>query len=353
MMNKQAFEQLYQKYLLGECTADEIRLVEHWFENIEEDPTLSLPDWEKERLEEELLERILQQTRPPVSKVLDKPFIVRRNSLSFYARIAASVLLVGMLAWYARHTFLPEQSGQALAVFEPGTEQICHTNTLAVAQTIRLEDGSKVTLTPGSTLSYPRYALPDKRKVQLRGDAFFEVAKNLKKPFFVHSGRLVAQVLGTSFWVKTQAHSKAIQVEVRTGRVSVYENKCQVGHTNAGSKKNDGDGIVLSPNQRVTFFAEKPRLVPGLVDNPVVVNPPKSPALLVYEDTPLPRVLKDLEKVYAIELVMANEQMKTCTVMGDLTGMSLYQQLDMICKATKASYEVRGTRIVISGNGCE
>jgi heme oxygenase len=72
----------------------------------------------------------------------------------------------------------------------------------------------------------------------------------------------------------------------------------------------------------------------------------------LFSETPLLTVLEGLSQTYGIEMDLANPGLSACTFSGNLTGLPLYTQLDLLCRAMGANYVVRGTRILISGPGC-
>lgn len=65
-----------------------------------------------------------------------------------------------------------------------------------------LSDGTKVWLNSESELKYASEFVGEERRVYLTGEAYFEVAHNPNKPFFVEAKNLQIQVLGTSFGVR-------------------------------------------------------------------------------------------------------------------------------------------------------
>ncbi|MGJ1318134.1 FecR family protein [Sphingobacterium spiritivorum] len=72
---------------------------------------------------------------------------------------------------------------------------------------LSLSDGSKVWLNSGSTLRFPQKFAGNLRKIELKGEAFFEVRKQYaadgeRIPFVVHTLKQTVEVLGTSFNVK-------------------------------------------------------------------------------------------------------------------------------------------------------
>jgi hypothetical protein len=227
------------------------------------------------------------------------------------------------------------------------------TNTSAQPLKIEMEEGSIITLQPGSVIHYPSHFLPDKREIFLEGEAFFEVSKNASRPFYVYNNNTVTHVLGTSFNNKMNRKTRQVEVSVRSGRVEVYENKAEEKAT-PGKKNN---GVILLPNQKVIYDQDTRQFVPSLVDAPLPVinesNNIKTPAEpVVFDATPLKAVLGSLEKSYEIEIVVENDNIYRCLFTGDVGQQDLYTRLDVICQSVQATYEVKGTKILIKGKGC-
>ncbi len=84
-----------------------------------------------------------------------------------------------------------------------------------------LADGSHVWLNAGSSLTFPVAFTGNERKVSITGEAYFEVAHNAAKPFFVTKGDLQVQVLGTHFNVNTYDDEEDIRVTLLQGSVNV------------------------------------------------------------------------------------------------------------------------------------
>ncbi|MEP7142621.1 MAG: FecR family protein [Ferruginibacter sp.] len=227
-------------------------------------------------------------------------------------------------------------------------------NTSAQPLKIEMEEGSIITLQPGSSIHYPAHFLPDKREIFLEGEAFFEVSKNVNRPFFVYNKNIVTHVLGTSFNVRINRDTRQVEVSVRSGRVEVYENKSP-GKIIPGKKNN---GVILFPNQKAIYDQDTRQFVPSLVDVPLPVidesGDKKMPAeSFVFEEAPLAVVLKSLEKSYGIEIMVEKENINKCLFTGDVSRQDLYTRLDIICQSVQAAYEVKGTKILIKGKGCE
>lgn len=84
-----------------------------------------------------------------------------------------------------------------------------------------LSDGTMVFLNSGSELRYPEAFRDGQREVFLKGEAWFEVAKDSVRPFRVHAGEMDVRVLGTSFNVKAYERMESIATTLVTGSVEV------------------------------------------------------------------------------------------------------------------------------------
>jgi type II secretory pathway component GspD/PulD (secretin) len=148
-----------------------------------------------------------------------------------------------------------------------------------------------------------------------------------------------------------------VEVKVITGKVSVFQmigDRLPKDETPSTIENATTNGVVLSPNQKVEYFIEGGHWVTGLVEDPVPVNPIKKDALsFVFENTSVKAVLADVSKRYGIEVLTENEKIYECTFTGDVSRMSLYDMLDVISNSIGSTYEVRGTRILVSGEGCD
>ncbi|TWI99813.1 FecR family protein [Mucilaginibacter frigoritolerans] len=87
-----------------------------------------------------------------------------------------------------------------------------------------LPDGTKVWLNSASSLKYPTTFTGADRRVELSGEAYFEVAKNAAKPFFVKTGTQTVEVLGTHFNINSYTDEKAVKTTLLEGSVRVSSN---------------------------------------------------------------------------------------------------------------------------------
>lgn len=88
---------------------------------------------------------------------------------------------------------------------------------------LRLNDGTIVWLNSQSSIRYPVAFVGEDRQVEITGEAYFEVAKNLSKKFIVASNGLNIEVLGTHFNVNSYNDNKNIKVTLLEGSVKIIK----------------------------------------------------------------------------------------------------------------------------------
>ncbi|RZJ54653.1 MAG: FecR family protein [Flavobacterium sp.] len=169
--------------------------------------------------------------------------IEKKNSFKVYFKYmaAASILLLVGLGF----------------LYEPGVsnEKQLTFKTTSSPESITLSDGSKIYLAANSTFQYPEKFNSEERNVSLlKGNAFFEVAKDKQHPFIIESGEIKTKVVGTSFHI--QFSKSKCEVIVVTGKVNVSNKK--------------GESIDLVPNQEALFMDQKLTKLP--VDKYLSIN---------------------------------------------------------------------------------
>lgn len=90
---------------------------------------------------------------------------------------------------------------------------------------LTLPDGSRVWLNASSSVKYPVAFTGEERVVSVTGEAFFEVAKDPKKPFRVKVGEMLIDVLGTSFNVNAYDNEPLVKTTLLEGSVKVSNKK--------------------------------------------------------------------------------------------------------------------------------
>ena len=213
-------------------------------------------------------------------------------------------------------------------------------------QVVYLVDGSRITLQPGSRIRHIGFLQKDKREVYLEGNAFFEVAKDATRPFFVYSNNLVVHVLGTSFSVTTNRANGDMTVLVRTGKVAI-------------SKKTDSlhrqAPLILTSNQKALYKTEVRDLIASVPDNHELATegtPPPATSFN-FEETPVEKIFDTLEEAYGIPLYYDKKTFSNCVITTSLGEETFEEKIKIVCEAIGASYRIRESGILIEGKPCK
>ena len=340
-MTKEEFQDLLKRYTAGNCSLEEIEKVNQWFSKIADDKK-ELNEFERSHVNERILAGVRKKlpSAQPARSISQNSY-----SISLILKIAASVLLVAIAGYF----FFPKtlsDGGDQIAHITGAEEFVEVTNPTNDVLSIALPDSSIVRLEPGSEISYSKIWSTPKREVHLIGEAFFDVEKDSRRPFYVYGGDIVTKVLGTSFSVKAAANAESIEVSVRTGKVSVYEGTQQARSVQSG--------VILTPNEKVEFFVTDKHWVTSLVQVPKPLPTSNKEVDFVFSDAPLGEIMARIEQTYSIDIIAENEAAYSkCTFTGDVSMMELYDLLNVICTSTGTAYEVKGTKILITGDGCQ
>lgn len=353
-MNRKKFHQILKRYVQGKSSDAENALIDQWYELLDDENILQMDTSEIEVIADRVWGKIASKTQvfPIAESVYNNkksPWIVWMQRIAV-AAVFIGMIVVSVIYWPGKKT--DGRISYVSHLKNDLTEE--KVNDTQKPLKLKLEDGSVVILQPGAQISYPSHFLKNRREVAMEGEIYFEVTKNIARPFYVYHKNIITHVLGTSFTIKAYKYKKEVEVSVRTGRVEVYENR-------ESKKDNDNksNGVVLTPNQKVLYNEDSRQFVASLVDSPlpVPVTDEKSKTTasaynFVFEEAPLSIVLRSLEKMYGIEIVVEDEAIYNCPFSGDISQQNLYTKLDIINQVLKTSYEVLGTKILIKGRGC-
>jgi transmembrane sensor len=223
---------------------------------------------------------------------------------------------------------------------------------LGTTRHLVLADGTKVTLNAGSTFTYPDNFDKATRDVSLAGEGFFEVTKNPKHPFLVHTSKLTVRVLGTVFNVKAYNNDKTVETTLLKGKV-------QVQLTNSPEKT-----IILVPNEKLTvvnqpikaWAANNPKQ--GKIEYQVAALPDVKPEevketawldnRILFTNDPFEEVAKQIERKYNVQVVFESADLKNEQISGLLDKESLQTAMQIMAQTTPFKYRFEGSVVYLS-----
>ena len=194
---------------------------------------------------------------------------------------------------------------------------------------ILLDDGTIVWLNAESKIKYPLKFIGSKREVFIEGEAYFDVAHNKNKPFYVNCNSCKVKVLGTQFNISDYSTDNKAYITLKQGSVCVKK-----------SKKD----IILKPNQQV-YIKNNIMKVKEVVADDFVNWMGQN---FKFNNLELDYVMNKLSKWYGKKIVYKDETIKnihiTCRV-------KKYDSIDeimlLIKKVTKINYKVLDKQIIL------
>lgn len=191
---------------------------------------------------------------------------------------------------------------------------ISPSNTLATTtfardiRLLRLPDGTRVWINQNTIIEYPEQFNSKERAITLKGEAFFEVAKDPTKPFVITSGDIKTTVLGTSFNVKAYSGMEP-EVHVRTGKVRVETDR----------------NVVLLERGYSALFSPKSGILKKEKTN--VLEPEWKKELLDVDGLTMGQVIEKLQTVHAFTVEYAEKDIENLKMKGTLDARQGYVKM--------------------------
>lgn len=201
---------------------------------------------------------------------------------------------------------------------------------------LMLADGTRVRVNSESELVFPICFNSDRREVFLKGEAYFQVAPDSDKPFYVRVNDYIVKVTGTSFNVTSYTDDPCTMTTLVEGKVSVYGNdstwNCDLtpGHMLKFDKG----------TARVTSEECDPRIYTSWIDGE-----------FKFRDMRLEDIMKKLNRWYDFEVAYEEEELKDLRFSGAAEKYNPVEfLLKMIEEVTKVRFDIEGKRIMVKNN---
>ena len=208
-------------------------------------------------------------------------------------------------------------------------------NTLTVPVRERfqlvLADGTKVFLNSGSEMRYPERFGKARREVFLKGEAWFEVAKDSAREFWVHAGAMDVKVLGTSFNVKAYERLETVATTLVEGSVEVA---CA------------GKSFQIVPGEQFVYDKNNRVMDVRMVDTESYVS--WKDGYYEFEEMELGEVMPLLGRWYAVGVDFEEPELKRLKFSGRLQRYETVADLVKMLEYTgDVVFEVKNDRILV------
>lgn len=332
-MTKQEFILLTEKYTKGGCTQDEEKLIFTFCEEIQLKG--SPPDWdinEEEMTKIKILASINQHIDKQNSQ--SKVSSIRRESqgIRWAWRVAAILVLSVGLGWWMFHSEVPETP----------VSELTKTTLRGQKATIKLPDGSEVKLNAESSITYlESFAASNTRSVELKGEAFFDVVENKRKPFIVKTDQVDMTVLGTTFNVNAYSEKPAIQITLETGKIKVETNQA------TGISRS----VEINPGQQIRFVRATREMHKSNVELKDYLS--WKEGTIILDAHTIEETARILERWYNVSFEFQEADLKYCRISGEFKSDNLKNILSNIEFLTNLDFVLEGRKVTVKGNPCK
>ena len=314
------------KYILQECTPEEVEAIAQW-KAADKRHAKQLAHvewlWQQSRrvaasstVDEEAAWQHFKKLRHTPAALQIQPARSRQLRRG-WLQAAAAVLVLLVAGYLVRLLIRPAAQAPAMLAVHATTHTLTDT----------LPDGSVVTLNRNSSLEKPEVFTGQERRVNLQGEAFFDVQPNQQKPFTITAGAAEISVLGTSFNVK--ADTASLEVIVETGVVQVnYAGKSRLVQAREKLLLNLADtSFELKTNINKLHQYYRTRV-------------------FVCDNTSLQDLLTVLANAYQTPITIERNEWKNLRLNATFNNESLDAILEIIAATLDIHYTKRGHAIV-------
>ena len=375
MKNPFEFAKELLRYTRGEFSKEEEKGIEQVLLEVKGMNTLVEELKDKDRIEYEMHIIAKFNTEKALSKLKNRKQVKRRGILSWIAA-ASVVVIAGVSAWILLSQEPDVHNLPVAEKFEPGkavvtlemasglkyrldtlssvvrnnrvnvafdnndrvlkikeqdsladgaTKEIGY-NTINVpyggTYTVELCDGTKVYLNSGTTLEFPSRFDGKVRSVILKGEAYFDVARNVSKPFVVEVDEMKVKVLGTSFNVKSYVDEPGVYTTLVEGSVAILRDGQPEKKIKPGEQAyyNKGVGTLSIAEVDVNEFTSW------------------KDGLFYFKDIALEEILRIVSRWYDLEVFYMNQGAKSVIYSGKLP---MYSSVEDVLRKFEISGDVR------------
>ncbi|MDR0537455.1 MAG: FecR domain-containing protein [Tannerellaceae bacterium] len=316
-----SYKDLFKKYISNKATNQEIRLLISF---IKTNPTLS-----------EQLEREIQNSPPEISDHLKQQMLNRiRKQIHATGKYKPNHTTI---AWKYVATFALILLAFTLGRYYPTTGQnAANTSQPWIITTERgekagmtLPDGSRVWLNAASRLTISNAYNKEERRLNLEGEAYFEVAPDTMKPFLVQCKDMRIEALGTTFGVKAYDEDAVISTVLVEGKVRVAMPE---------------QTTTIEPRERIVLNKSTREISTETV-NPIHFTEWRKNRLR-FENETFEDIARNISRIYNIDYTFADESIKTVTFTGTINNSNLEAILASISLTSYISCTLKDSSII-------
>lgn len=201
---------------------------------------------------------------------------------------------------------------------------------------IVLEDSTKVWLNSASKLTYPEHFAEGSRHVSVEGEAYFEVAHDSSRPFYVEvPGAQIVKVYGTEFNVRSYPEDPEVRTTLCKGSISLTQ------------PNGNGGELFLSPGHQAIL--DKTTCVANLRTADIERVSGWRNGRFVFEEQTLNQIMQDLSRWYDFKFEFKDKELRETVFMGSIPRYSNFTTaIAILEKSGGISFDIADNKVVIA-----
>ncbi len=336
MNTEKDIKKIIRRYLNGESNHQElddaISILSEPYNNLKLSPTL-FEHWTNNEnksvkaLEKEELGSMLDQIHLRINNAKEKNIKLGTKGLIITISKIAAILVVGFLFGVLINNISFQEPVYYTSVAPMGS----------ISQ-MMLPDNSIVYLNSGSEIKYSIDGVQGKREVFLKGEAWFQVEKNKKKPFIVHTPYYNINVLGTEFNVKAYPDDNEIVTTLEKGSIQI---------TSAENFQLENNQL-LEPGEQLIYNKQNKTIQLEMVKTKRYTAWKENK--LIFINMSLKELITLLERKYGVDIEVMDETILNYHYDGTLKNETILEILEILQKTLPISYDIVGQKVEINAN---
>lgn len=328
-------EKLLPSYLSGEVSDNTRLIIDNWRKESPENEAFyreSLQAWEGIPLLHEMEHFNSFKALTKVHRKLSK---AEAKRWGFSIQRIAAILLLPLIVYAGYVTIRNRHLNRNQR--ERTVLQTVSSRQGMVSQFV-LEDGTKIWLNSNSELQFPTHFDGEKRVVTLKGEAFFQVAKNEKKPFRVITKELSIDALGTSFNVMSYNDETQTEVVLVEGKVKL---SAETDHT-------EKELAWMHPGERAVYEEKFQKVYTTEVRTDKYIA--WFDGILMFRDDNMKDVAKQLSRWFNVEVILTDPEIMNYMYTATFRNENLIQVLDLLKLSAPIDYKISESKNPVNGN---
>ena len=327
-------DQILTKWLTNTASYEELEILKNWTSQSEEN--LELMETFQQVWMEKTAEPILVNVDEKINEIWEKGMLVKpKRSLKWnlIQKYAAAALIVLSSSFWIFYSSQPDKEKDA-DVVELTPSYTFRENKPGQKTKIFLPDGSIAYLNSSSRIKYLNGFMGDERRVYLEGEAFFEVAKDVSKPFIVESKTIETIALGTAFNVNAFNDEKEMRVSLIEGEVRINQ------------METSGKTVTLSPGKELLIDPETHTFLEISFDLNDAIG--WKEGKLVFNHASIDGVTQKLERWYGVKIQTKGKVPANWKVTTVYENQTLKNVLTDLQYSKKFAYEIIDSNVIIT-----